>query len=88
MIFSFSDEYFSFISEFISAVYKRWPNVLVQFEDFENSAALPILQKYRDRFLCFNDGNNNVAECACDVDRGVVCVTVLWCAYVMCAGAV
>ena len=33
----------------------RWPNTVVQFEDFESSKAMPILAKYRHRFRCFND---------------------------------
>lgn len=53
---SSSDAYFSFIDEFMAAVTERWPGVLVQFEDFDNASALPILQAYRDKYTCFNDG--------------------------------
>jgi malate dehydrogenase (oxaloacetate-decarboxylating)(NADP+) len=49
------DEYYSIIDEFMRAVNLRWPGVLVQFEDFENAHALPILEKYRYKHLCFND---------------------------------
>lgn len=49
------DDYFDFIDEFMQAVYNRWPNVVVQFEDFETSKAVPILEKYRNQYLCFND---------------------------------
>jgi len=49
------DEFYSLIDEFMHAVRNRWPNVLVQFEDFETSNALPLLHKYRDTHLCFND---------------------------------
>jgi len=49
------EEYFSFVDEFMEAVSNRWPHVLVQFEDFNNSSALPILKKYRNKHLCFND---------------------------------
>jgi len=48
-------DYFTLLDEFLHAVRHRWPNVLVQFEDFETSNALPLLQKYRDEHLCFND---------------------------------
>ena len=33
----------------------RWPNVVVQFEDFETSKAVPLLAKYRHIYRCFND---------------------------------
>lgn len=49
------DEYFELIDEFMRAVTYRWPNVLIQFEDFSNESALTILEKYRYRYLCFND---------------------------------
>jgi malic enzyme len=49
------DEYFRLIGEFLDAVRERWPNALVQFEDFSTDIAHPMLHKYRHRFLCFND---------------------------------
>jgi len=49
------DEYFEMVDEFMQAVFDRWPNVVVQFEDFESSKAAPILNKYRHKYRCFND---------------------------------
>lgn len=49
------DEYFELVDEFMSAVFGRWPNVVVQFEDFETSKAIPLLNKYRKKYRCFND---------------------------------
>ncbi|GJD08421.1 Malic enzyme, hydrogenosomal [Galdieria sulphuraria] len=49
------DEYFRFVDEFMEAVYSRWPQVMVQFEDFANPVAYPLLEMYRDKYLCFND---------------------------------
>jgi len=49
------DAYFDFVDEFMDAVFDRWPNVVVQFEDFETPKALPLLSKYRDTYRCFND---------------------------------
>lgn len=48
-------EYADFIDQFIDAVHARWPNALVQFEDFAQPNAMPILQRHRDRVCCFND---------------------------------
>lgn len=49
------DEYFQFVDEFISAVKRRWPAVLLQFEDFAQNNAMPLLTRYRDELCCFND---------------------------------
>ncbi|KEY57850.1 NAD-dependent malic enzyme [Serratia sp. DD3] len=49
------DEYYAFVDEFIQAVKRRWPNVLLQFEDFAQSNATPLLNRYRDQLCCFND---------------------------------
>lgn len=48
-------EYFHLVDEFMEAVRYRWPNVLVQFEDFDSSVAQTLLDKYRQKHLCFND---------------------------------
>lgn len=48
-------EYASYIEEFMVAVFNRWPNILLQFEDFWKTNAQNILDKYRHRFLSFND---------------------------------
>jgi malate dehydrogenase (oxaloacetate-decarboxylating)(NADP+) len=49
------DEYFSLVHEFINAVHHRWPNCLIQFEDFSSDKASAILEAYRYDHLCFND---------------------------------
>jgi len=49
------DEYDEFLERFISAVKRRWPEVLLQFEDFNQTNALPLLERYRDEICCFND---------------------------------
>ena len=48
-------EYFDIVDEFIRAVVDRFPQALVQFEDFSNDKASVLLQKYREKVLCFND---------------------------------
>ena len=49
------DEYDEFIELFMRAAERRWPGVLIQFEDFAQANAMPILNRYRERFCCFND---------------------------------
>ncbi|EHD20903.1 MULTISPECIES: NAD-dependent malic enzyme [Brenneria] len=49
------DEYYAFVDEFIQAVKRRWPNVLLQFEDFAQKNATPLLNRYRDEICSFND---------------------------------
>ncbi|EEF79297.1 NAD-dependent malic enzyme [Methylophaga thiooxydans] len=50
-----SEEYDDFIELFVRAMEKRWPGVLLQFEDFEQQKALPLLERYQDEVCCFND---------------------------------
>ena len=47
--------YFTLVDEFVRAVQKRYPDALIQFEDFLTPDAYALLNKYRDRVLCFND---------------------------------
>ncbi|WP_136068982.1 NAD-dependent malic enzyme [Modicisalibacter radicis] len=49
------EEYDEFIDMFMQAVKRRWPNVLLQFEDFAQTNAMPLLERYRDELCCFND---------------------------------
>jgi malate dehydrogenase (oxaloacetate-decarboxylating) len=48
-------DYDDFVDEFMQAVQRRWPEALVQFEDFAQKNAMPLLNKYKDRVCCFND---------------------------------
>nr|AIT70146.1 malic enzyme [Chondrus crispus] len=50
------DEYISLIDEWISAVRHRWPNALIQFEDFSSDVAATLLKRYRHKHApLFND---------------------------------
>lgn len=48
-------DYEAFVAEFIEAACARWPNVLVQFEDFGNTTAFHLLEHWRNKITTFND---------------------------------
>ena len=58
------DEYLRIVDNFMEAVTERFPGVLVQFEDFATKNAIPLLARYRDRYLCFNDDIQGTAAVA------------------------
>ncbi len=49
------EEYYNFVDKIIAAIQRRWPKVLIQFEDFAQVNAMPLLNKYRNKVCCFND---------------------------------
>jgi len=58
------DEYVSFVDEFVSAVQALYPKCCIQWEDFANFNAVPILARYRDRTCTFNDDIQGTAGIA------------------------
>ncbi|QKQ69442.1 NAD-dependent malic enzyme [Acinetobacter sp. 10FS3-1] len=58
------DEYFEFVDKVIQAIQRRWPQALIQFEDFAQHNAMPLLEKYRDQVCCFNDDIQGTAAVA------------------------
>ncbi|WP_299793528.1 NAD-dependent malic enzyme [uncultured Shewanella sp.] len=49
------EEYAEFVEAFMQAVHRRWPDALIQFEDFAQKNAMPLLERYKDQYCCFND---------------------------------
>lgn len=56
------DDYYDFVDHFVQAVKKKFPNVLLQFEDFAQPHANPLLKKYRDELCTFNDDIQGTAS--------------------------
>ena len=48
-------EYDDFVETFVTAVERRWPHILLQWEDFAGANAARLLARYRDRLCTFND---------------------------------
>jgi malate dehydrogenase (oxaloacetate-decarboxylating) len=49
------DKYFEFIDEFVQAFKDRYPNAVMQWEDFSKDAAFAVLERYREVLPSFND---------------------------------
>ena len=57
-------EYDAFIGEFVQAVQDLFPKCCLQWEDFANINAVPILARYRDAICTYNDDIQGTAAVA------------------------
>ncbi|MBA3540186.1 MAG: NAD-dependent malic enzyme [Deltaproteobacteria bacterium] len=57
-------DYESFVDEFVTAVQRRWPDLLLQWEDFAGHNAGTLLGRYRDQACTFNDDIQGTAAVA------------------------
>ncbi len=68
-------EYFDFVDRFVQAVKSELPGACLQWEDFPNSIAYTLLNKYRDEVLSFNDDIQGTAAVTLGAILGAVGVT-------------
>jgi len=68
-------DYFDFVDQFVQAVKQELPGVCLQWEDFATPHARPILQRYRDQLLTFNDDIQGTSAVALGAILGAVNVT-------------
>jgi malate dehydrogenase (oxaloacetate-decarboxylating) len=64
------EDYVAFVEDFVAAVEAELPEVLLQWEDFATPHAAPILARYRDRLLTFNDDIQGTAAVALGALQG------------------
>jgi malate dehydrogenase (oxaloacetate-decarboxylating) len=67
--------YHDFLARFVQAVRQELPGTLLQWEDFATPNARPILERYRDQLLTFNDDIQGTAAVTLGTLLAAVAVT-------------
>ena len=68
-------DYYDFIDQFVQAVKLEAPETCLQWEDFANKHARPILERYRNELLTFNDDIQGTAAVALGAILAAIKVT-------------
>jgi malate dehydrogenase (oxaloacetate-decarboxylating) len=68
-------EYDAFVERFVSAVTRRWPHILLQWEDFAGSNSARLIERYRDKVCTFNDDIQGTAAVAAGALLAAINVT-------------
>ncbi|SAK85656.1 malic enzyme [Caballeronia hypogeia] len=58
------EEYDAFVGEFVDAVQETYPKCCIQWEDFANFNAVPLLERYKDKVCTYNDDIQGTAAVA------------------------
>ncbi|EPY35176.1 malic enzyme [Strigomonas culicis] len=49
------EQFYGLMDEFMDATRKTWPTAVIQFEDFSNNHCFDVLERYQNKYRCFND---------------------------------
>jgi malate dehydrogenase (oxaloacetate-decarboxylating)(NADP+) len=58
------DDYYAFVHEFVESVEALFPKCCIQWEDFANFNAVPLLNRYKDNLCTYNDDIQGTAAVA------------------------
>ena len=56
------EDYYQFVDQFVESVERHFPKAMLQFEDFAQSHAYPLLKRYQDKLCTFNDDIQGTAS--------------------------
>lgn len=69
------EDYYPFLDKFVSAVHRRFPDAILQWEDFSRDRAFEVLRRYVDRHPSFNDDIQGTAAMVQAATLGALQIT-------------
>ena len=69
------EAYYEFVDQFVQAVKQELPQTCLQWEDFAGPHARPLLERYRDQLLTFNDDIQGTAAVVFGAATGAIKVS-------------